>query len=339
MRLLLQMSMLLVAAVGSNVFAHNMAPSLLEITNTGSGLEFFWKTPRKNTSYPMTPEFPEQCGLQDQVQSTLTDVSLLAQGKLSCRYADLLGSHLVITNIEKNLSPVLLRIKNGTNTTRHLLNREEPSFTFSPTTGDHEDAKGSSPFYLFLQHGFEHLLTGYDHLLFVICLLLLITPPATLIKAVTCFTLGHSLSLALAGLGYISLPSDWVELLIALSIVLLATEVVNARNKPYLLQQHPSTITLLFGLLHGLGFASVLADLQVAQNEFALSLLGFNLGIELGQLTIIALFLGAFSVFKMLLANDWPGLATRAVPTFCGYAAGAISALWVIERSQFLILT
>ena len=173
----------------------------------------------------------------------------------------------------------------------------------------------------FLRLGFSHILDGIDHLLFVLCLVLPIRKIRPLIGVVTAFTVAHSITLSLAALGVVALPSRWVESAIAASVLLAALNnlfpVVSGRRW---------VVAFAFGLIHGFGFASVLAELGLPRDALLLALVGFNVGVELGQLAIVAVFLPfAFSL---------RATSVYRVAVFTGgsLAIAAVSAAWLGER-------
>jgi hypothetical protein len=178
--------------------------------------------------------------------------------------------------------------------------------------------------------GVEHILEGLDHLLFVLGLLLIVSTPSVrvmaLVKTVTAFTVAHSLTLGLATLGHVDVPSRPVEAAIALSIVFLAMEVVRGwQGRESLTHRQPWLVAFGFGLLHGLGFAGALADVGLPQADIPVALLFFNVGVELGQLIFVA---GVLSVRWLLVRMPWPYWAAYA-PV---YVIGVTGAYWVIER-------
>jgi len=171
----------------------------------------------------------------------------------------------------------------------------------------------------FLKLGIEHLLTGYDHILFLLTVIIGMSLKET-IKAVTSFTLAHSLTMALAFLGLVSLRSNVVEPLIALTIVYVAAENVfrTSVRRRWLL-------TFFFGLIHGLGFVGALQEITVSREELLLSLVSFNLGIELGQLAVIVV---AMPVMSWLCARSWGGQLRRGF----SLGVGALGAIWLTQR-------
>lgn len=182
--------------------------------------------------------------------------------------------------------------------------------------------------------GVEHILAGIDHLLFVLGLLMLVSGPWMLVKTITAFTVAHSLTLALATLGFVNMPSAPVEAAIALSIVFLAVEIVNGyRGRLSLTHRKPWLVAFGFGLLHGLGFAGALSEIGLPPQEVPLALLFFNIGVELGQLMFVGLALAGLRFWDRL-AVPTPRWAVL-VPA---YALGVISTYWFFERSGTIFL-
>jgi hypothetical protein len=181
---------------------------------------------------------------------------------------------------------------------------------------------------LYLKLGVEHILLGIDHLLFVLALLLITRGTWLLIKTVTAFTLAHSITLALATLGYVHVPSAPVEALIALSIVFVAVEIVRLwQGHEGLTARAPWVVAFTFGLLHGLGFAGALSEVGLPQGQIPVALLFFNVGVEIGQLSFIAAMLCLSAAIRRIPIPG-PRWADLVVP----YAIGSIAMFWVIER-------
>lgn len=176
--------------------------------------------------------------------------------------------------------------------------------------------------------GVDHILSGFDHLTFVLALLLLVRGARRLLITVTSFTLAHSITLAAATLGVLWVPGPPVEAVIALSILFLASELVKVnRGLPSLTARYPWIVAFTFGLLHGFGFAGALGEIGLPQNEVPLALLMFNVGVELGQLAFIVVVLMITFVLNRLY-RKWPTWLGQ-VPAYC---IGGISAFWLIER-------
>lgn len=183
--------------------------------------------------------------------------------------------------------------------------------------------------------GVRHILDGVDHLLFLLCLLLIGRTPRRILLIVTGFTLGHATTITLVALGEADLPRPPVEAAIALSVMYLAAELLRGPSKT-LTWRYPSAVSAFFGLLHGLGFASALADIGLPQTEVPMALVSFNLGIEVGQLFVV---LGCALLWRLLSDPVWPRLLRRRihpaqyVPTAAAYAVGPIAAFWLVERT------
>ncbi len=180
------------------------------------------------------------------------------------------------------------------------------------------------------QMGTIHILEGIDHLLFVLALLIIVPSARALVVAVTAFTVAHSITLSLATLDLLALPSAPTEAVIALSIVFLAGEIVHKhRGQSGVTQRYPWIVAFAFGLFHGLGFAGALAEIGVPANAVPLALLTFNLGVETGQLLFIAAVLAVRSLAMRLSGQAWRRLS--ALPA--AYVIGGIAAFWTLERT------
>jgi hydrogenase/urease accessory protein HupE len=178
-----------------------------------------------------------------------------------------------------------------------------------------------------------HILLGVDHLLFVLGLLLIVQDRWTLVKTVTSFTLAHSITLAIATLGYARAPLPPLNAAIALSILFLGPEIVRRwRGESSFTIRHPWVVAFAFGLLHGFGFASGLTAMGLPQAEVPLALLLFNLGVELGQVAFVLLVVLLERAFRVLEVR-WPRLIER-LP---GYAVGSLGAYWTIQRTLVLL--
>lgn len=190
----------------------------------------------------------------------------------------------------------------------------------------------------YLKLGIEHILFGMDHLLFVFGLLLLLRGFWKLVQTVTAFTLAHSLTLACAVLGYLPIPRAPVETVIALSIVLLAREIIMAeRGRIHLVHRQPWVVAFLFGLFHGFGFAGALGDLGLRGADIPFALLFFNLGVESGQLLFIAALLLGFTLYRRIpvLAQR---LVTHPLREVTGYALGGVAMFWFLQRLPSVLL-
>ena len=180
----------------------------------------------------------------------------------------------------------------------------------------------------YFRAGLGHIATGFDHLAFLVCLMLIAARPARIAWTVTGFTLGHALTLSLASLGLAMASSSAIEALIALSIVFAAAEIARG-NRDSLTWRKPALVASLFGLLHGLGFAGALREIGLPQNEAPLALFAFNLGIEAGQLVFVVALLGLVWAGLRL----WRSARERfPKPALAAWPIGIISGLWFFER-------
>jgi hypothetical protein len=183
----------------------------------------------------------------------------------------------------------------------------------------------------YLRNGVEHILFGFDHLLFVAALMLIVRDWRVLAGTVTAFTVAHSITLALATFGLVALPSGPVEAMIALSIVLVCVEAVRLRRgETSLATDWPWLVAFAFGLLHGFGFAGALADLGLPPADIPLALLFFNVGVEIGQLLFIAAILAVVMSLRRIFA------VPRQAPVVAAYAIGIVASFWCFGRLDAL---
>ncbi|RLB52306.1 MAG: HupE/UreJ family protein [Deltaproteobacteria bacterium] len=209
----------------------------------------------------------------------------------------------------------------------------------APTVTLEDGARlGGSVFGGYAALGVNHILTGVDHLLFVLGLLLLLRArPRTLALTITAFTVGHSVTLALATFDVVSVSSAAAEAIIALSILLLAVELAHPPTHPdaplSLTRRYPGLVAGGFGLVHGLGFAGALREVGLPRDEAAMALFGFNVGVEAGQLLFVAVALLGIAGAARLGGSAWPKQTRLAAV----YGMGALSAYFVIERLSTLI--
>lgn len=307
-------------------FGHAMAPSLLQLEVNNGIVNLYWKTPSKAKGAPLAPKLPLDCQFSEIPDTVVTERFFTTQGSLTCPADSILAGTLSVKNIEQSPTSVLIRYKSESGDSfSGLINSKQPSYKIPEQLSSLEVVQE------YLELGFVHLLEGLDHIFFIIALVLLINDRWKLVKAATLFTLGHSLSLACATLGWVNFPSLWVEILIAVSITIMAVDILR-KTQSHWFTTHYLWVAPAFGLLHGLGFASVLGEFQLPQAELVGGLLAFNLGIELGQLLIIAsCVLLAVAVKRIRLEASWIVIRT---PVFTAYVFGTISAFWVLERSE-----
>jgi hydrogenase/urease accessory protein HupE len=256
------------------------------------------------------------------VESNLGD-ALLERRLIECGAGGLAGQRIDFPGLDQTLSDVLVRIEladGGTFTS--LVNASRPWVVVEGPPS------GWAVAWQYLQLGVEHILSGFDHLLFVLALLLIVQGWRRLLATVTAFTLAHSITLAAATLGFVRVAGPPVEATIALSIVFLASELIKVnRGQPSLTARAPWLVAFAFGLLHGFGFAGALANVGLPRAEIPWALLTFNLGVELGQIVFVFMALAAVWLLGRI-RKDWPSWAAQ-VPA---YGIGTLAAFWLVER-------
>jgi hydrogenase/urease accessory protein HupE len=238
------------------------------------------------------------------------------------------GETLRIAGLEKTATDVLIRIHHADGVMEtHLVRPTSPSIVIGEAGGSGQRALA------YLQLGVEHILKGVDHLLFVLGLLLIVRSRMMLFKTITSFTVAHSITLAMATLGYAQAPMLPLNAAIALSILFLGPEIVRAqRGGTSLTIRHPWVVAFAFGLLHGFGFATGLTTMGLPGTEIPVALLLFNLGVEVGQLS--------FVLFILLLVRSFRTLEIRwtrwahALPV---YTVGTLGAYWTIQRTLLFL--
>jgi hydrogenase/urease accessory protein HupE len=304
--------------------AHPLAPSVLSFEHHADGtVTMRWRAPVKRpTGQSLRPRIPETCEQlgPSTVRKTEDEIAIVETTEIRCDPPNMLGAVVGVDGFEDSSVTVVVRIARSGGDVHHaILDRSTPELTVVAQVDE------SHSFFEYLMLGVGHLLTGWDHLTFVLGLLVLFGWHRRLIAAVTAFTVGHSLTLALSVLGIVSLPAALVEASIALTIVVLALEIQSGKQGP--VWKHPWILPGALGLLHGLGFASVLFDAGLPSKEIPLALLGFNLGLEVAQLGVIAVAWMSFKAIGSALPSTWR--SSRTIPA---YLIGSLAAFWLIER-------
>jgi len=318
---------LTVLSISAVAGAHPLAPSSLHLVVARDGtVDVRWRTPSVGpVGQTLEPVLPTHCRTVERASSTMTRdrAAVERRYRVDCGAAGLVGHEVSVRGLSATTTNVIVDVTlpDG-GRARALLHEGENRFLVPATQGSGAVAAG------YLRLGVEHLITGVDHVLFVLGLLLLIRG-RRLLGAITAFTLGHSLSLALSVLGLVRVPTAPVEIGIALTIVILALDILRSHvgKSPGPVARWPWALCSLFGLLHGLGFAGALTEAGLPAHAVPLSLLCFNLGIEVGQLAIVGLAL----LLAALVGGRLPRsrLLTRLGPA---YAIGSLAAFWVLER-------
>jgi hydrogenase/urease accessory protein HupE len=296
--------------------AHEMTMAEMEVHETAPG-EFVWQWSASNDKRPMgndlVPHWPAACAP--------------APGALHCGASGLKGT-LSIEGVGKRYSAALVKI--------FWLDGQSHVYTLTSAQpevqlyGSADDRRGLGEIArAYVRLGIEHILTGVDHLLFVVGLLFLVGFRRRLVGTITAFTLAHSLTLACSVFGWITLRPPPVEAAIAMSIVLVAGEALRERDT--LARRLPALVSFLFGLVHGLGFAGALKNVGLPQSHLPFALLSFNVGVEIGQLLMV---LAAFLLVRAPVPRAWLGRARR--PAL--YVVGAVAAYWSWQRITAIVL-
>jgi hydrogenase/urease accessory protein HupE len=249
------------------------------------------------------------------------------------REGGLVGQGVRIEGLAATSTDVLVRVESlvGAIQTERL-SPTNTAFVVQATPGAGEVAA------TYLRLGVEHILFGFDHLSFVLALVILVRNWRRVIATVTAFTIAHSITLAVATLGFVNIPGPPVEACIALSIVLVAVEILNARRgKASFTQRLPWLVAFSFGLLHGFGFAGALAEVGLPQHAIPIALLFFNIGVEIGQLVFVGAILSLVWLLRFAASRLMTGaLVERAfdrLDVTAAYAIGTVAAYWLIERT------
>jgi hydrogenase/urease accessory protein HupE len=307
--------------------AHEIRPAYLQVNQVSpTHYQLLWRTPvLSGMRLPVVIKIPDGIRtISGPAQQELSD-SLVERSVIDAGTDGLAGKRIEFVGLQATITDVLVRVQmlDGTHSTT-LVHPSQPWVDVATSQGPL--AVGGA----FVMHGIDHILFGFDHLLFVLALILIVRSARTLLLTVTAFTVAHSITLSLATLGVLHVPRPPVEALIALSILLLASEIVRMqRGEPSLTASWPWVVAFSFGLLHGLGFASALIDIGLPQGDIPLALFAFNVGVELGQLAFIAVVLGAMQLAKQLRV---PATAAFRFRTATTYLIGTLASFWLIER-------
>ncbi len=317
---------LLLALLGLSqaAVAHELRPAFLELIETAPDqFDVLWKVPaRGEARLALDATLPGNC--TDTGPRTVIDTGVAVSSRWTVACAGGLADRTIaIGGLSATYTDVLLRIENADGVQQSTrLSPDSPRYVVLAAPSAWDTART----YFLL--GVEHILLGIDHLLFVLALLLLIRNTRTLIETITAFTIAHSITLAAAALGWANAPQPPVEAAIALSIVVVASEIVRAgRGATDLSIRYPWLIAFLFGLLHGFGFGGALRDIGLPQKDVPLALFTFNLGVEAGQLLFVIAVLTLLAAIRALFTTRLPKARTIAA-----YVIGSVSAFWFVAR-------
>ena len=318
------------AAAATPARAHGLEPALLALRETRPGVfEVTWKSSKiRLPGAEVAPRLPARCkplGSGDEIdQGDRTEV----RWTVDCGPDGLTGETVAVDGLEVSRITALLLIErlDGTST-QTVLNARMPSLVVAAAPSRWTLLRSYAAL------GIEHILSGPDHLLFVLGLLLLVPTTRLLVETITAFTVGHSITLSAAALGIAHVPSRPIEVLIAASVLLLAVELARGGVRDTLLRRFRWLAALAFGLLHGFGFAGALAEAGLPQRDVPVALLAFNVGIELGQLAFVFAVLGVTHALARIAAKTKASCTQHARR----YTMGLLFAHRVFERAALRV--
>jgi hydrogenase/urease accessory protein HupE len=317
---------LAVCAPSRDAAAHETRPAYVQIEEVAPGrYDVLWRTPvLAGMRLPVRLELPET--FRSITAPTVQELSdSLVERRVVESDAALDGARIDFRGLQATITDVLVRVAflDGTRSTT-LVRPSRPWVEIDAARGPAAVAAA------YFAHGVEHILLGFDHLLFVFALVLIVRSTRVLLWTITAFTLAHSITLALATLGLVHVPAPPVEATIALSILLLAVEIIRFRRGEIGLSvRWPWAVAFPFGLLHGFGFAGALSELGLPAGDIPLALCAFNVGVECGQLGFVCALLVVSRLARRLRwATHIEHRALRVAP----YCIGVVAAFWLFER-------
>ncbi len=316
---------LLATGLANPAWAHEVRPAYLEIKETAPGqLSVLWRTPvLAGMRLPVSLRLPDDVkNLKEPAVQELTD-SLVERRWIDAGPNGLAGKRIDFAGLQFTITDVLVRVELLDGRKWTTIARPSQPWVAMAASQSRWGAMGT-----YIVQGIHHILLGVDHLLFVLGLLLLVKDRWMLVKTVSAFTVAHSITLAIATLGYARVPEPPLNAAIALSILFLGAEIVRSwRGETSLTIRRPWVVAFAFGLLHGFGFASGLTTMGLPRTEIPLALLMFNVGVEVGQLLFVMLILLLERAFRVLEIR-WP----RLVEALPAYTVGSLGAYWTIQR-------
>jgi len=309
--------------------AHETRPAYLEIKESSPNLyDVVWRAPvNAGMRLPIVLQLPADAkNVTAPTTQELTDS--LVERRVIGIPTGLAGKRIDFVGLQGTITDVLVRVEllDGRKWTT-IVHPSQSWFEVSPSVGKLATVG------TFIVQGIRHILFGADHLLFVLGLLLIVKNRWMLLKTITAFTVAHSITLAIAALGYANAPTLPLNAAIALSILFLGPEIVRSwRGEGSFTIRHPWVVAFAFGLLHGFGFASALTSAGLPSSELPWALLSFNVGVEIGQVGFVILILLLERAFRVLEIR-WP----RVVEALPGYTVGSLGAFWTIQRVAILL--
>jgi hypothetical protein len=325
--LLVIVAVLLYAAVPAR--GDEFKPGYLQLTQLDrETYDVLWKIPAidEATTLKVKPQFPGGTEALTEVRITFSRGITVQRWRIRAPEG-LDGKAIVFSQLSETRLDVLARLVrlDGTVQLERIL-PVSPRFFVTPSPGPLEVVK------TYTVLGIEHILTGFDHLLYVLGMLLLVGGWRRILATMSAFTATHSLTLTAATLGWVHVPQAPVEACIALSIVFVAREIVQVhRGRPGITTRWPWAVAFTFGLMHGLGFAGALAEVGLPQSSIPVALLFFNVGVEIGQLMFVGAVLTVIAVgwrAAQRLRLSQAAWLWRLAP----YAIGGLASFWLVER-------
>jgi HupE / UreJ protein len=323
------LAFLWLAGLPSFARAHEARPAYLEVRETAPGrYDLLWRTPvLSGMRLPVVLKVPE--GVRTVGEPTIQELtdSLLERRTIDAGPAGLAGKRIEFPGLQLTITDVLVRVHMQDGRTWTTIVRSSQPWVEIAADQTRRQLLGT-----YVAHGIRHILFGPDHLLFVFGLLLIVQNRWMLIKTITAFTVAHSITLAIATFGWAQAPVLPLNAAIALSIFFLGPEIVRSwRGETSFTIRHPWVVAFVFGLLHGFGFSSALTSAGLPRADLPFALLGFNIGVEIGQLAFVLLVVALERAFRVLEIR-WP----RWVAALPGYAVGTLGAFWTIQRTAIL---
>jgi hydrogenase/urease accessory protein HupE len=324
---LLALLALVAALATAPASADDFRPAYLQLTQDDANTyDVLWKVPAlgEDAVLKVHPAFPPGTAAVSPQRRSYADGVAVQRWRIEIP-GGLEGKTVAFPGLAETRIDVLARLARVDGSVQlERIPASDPEFRVKASPGAFEVVQ------TYTTLGIEHILTGFDHLCFVLALVMIVGFNRRLVWTVTAFTVAHSITLALATVGVIHVPRPPVEATIALSIVFVASEVIQQqRGREGLAAKKPWLIAFAFGLLHGLGFAGALAEIGLPANSIPLALLFFNIGVEIGQLLFIA---AVFAATRLLFQAAASRIDLRRAATVPAYAIGGVASYWVIER-------
>ena len=318
---------LLVWLTASPLAADELRPVSISFTQVSeTGWQLDWKQPVAAPDARLAyPQVPANCALDGEAMQRRSMGALIGSARVTCT-GSLEGQAFAAPDLVVTGDALLRVVQEGRPVQAYRLTAAEPAATFA------KEPEAGQVWSTYFSIGVEHILEGWDHLLFVIALVLLVVRGWPVVKAATAFTIAHSITLAAVTFGFGGLPQAAVEALIALSIVFLAVELARGSSDT-LTRRWPWLVAFGFGLLHGFGFAGALREIGLPQGEVPAALVSFNLGVEAGQLLVI----GVVLALRALLERWRPAFDAPAIRA-AAYGIGIVGSYWLVERTVSSLL-